>query len=391
MSKPLTLGVYQALAAKTDRTRGRGASLELPLLGLFGEVGSLLSEVKKKQRDTRSYLGYEASVLEEMGDVLWYLAVIADRAGLSLTEIVGGDRPGGSLLFDDISFASLQPQRTLPLLAPTTAFERTLMRLAGKAGALVGAHGNIVLDGKLDDLKRDLSSLFSELLEAANEAGVTLDHAASHNLEKTFDRWPIDKKYAALFDEGFPPEEQLPRALTVEIFERVLNQGEAKERRYVIQRCNGVLIGDRLTDNVAQEDDYRFHDAFHYAYAAVLGWSPVTRALFRLKRKSAPDVDEAQDGARALLTEEGIATFIFGFSKQLEFFAGQSRGDLSFTLLKTVRQFVKSYEVQRCPLWQWEEAILSGHEAFRFLKEYRRGTLHLDLIARTLRVEALST
>ena len=41
-------------------------------------------------------------------------------------------------------------------------------------------------------------------------------------------------------------------------------------------------------------DDYRFHDAFHYAYAAILGWSPVTRALFRLKRKSETDVDEGQ-------------------------------------------------------------------------------------------------
>ncbi|MBB4397935.1 nucleoside triphosphate pyrophosphohydrolase family protein [Bradyrhizobium sp. ERR14] len=263
MSKPLTLGLYQALAAKTDRTRVQGSSLELPLLGLFGEVGSLLSEVKKKQRDTRSYLGYEASVLEEMGDVLWYLAVIADRAGLSLTEIVGGDRTGGGALFDDVSFASLQPQRALPLLAPTTAFERTLMRLAGRAGAIVGTYGNVLPDARPDDLKRDLASLFSELLEAANEAGVTLDHAASNNLEKTFDRWPIDRKYSALFDEDFPPEEQLPRNLTVEIFERVLNKGEAKERRYVIQRCNQVLIGDRLTDNAAEEDDYRFHDVFH--------------------------------------------------------------------------------------------------------------------------------
>ncbi|MFC6737795.1 hypothetical protein [Methylobacterium tardum] len=42
------------------------------MLGLFGETGSLLSETKKKQRDARSYLGYEASVVEEMGDALWY-------------------------------------------------------------------------------------------------------------------------------------------------------------------------------------------------------------------------------------------------------------------------------------------------------------------------------
>ncbi|MFX5960858.1 pyrophosphatase, partial [Acinetobacter baumannii] len=90
-----------------------------------------------------------------------------------------------------------------------------------------------------------------------------------------------------LFDEAFPDEERLPRALTIDIFERT----GGNDRRYVVQRCNGIFIGDRLTDNIMKPDDYRFHDAFHYAYAAVLGWSPVTRALFRLKRKSEARVD----------------------------------------------------------------------------------------------------
>ena len=78
-------------------------------------------------------------------------------------------------------------------------------------------------------------------------------------------------------------------------------------------------MGDRLTDNILEPDDYRFHDVFHYAYTAVLGWSPVMRALFKLKRKSQPKIDEAEDGARALLIEEGIATWIFGQAKKLEF------------------------------------------------------------------------
>jgi len=136
-------------------------------------------------------------------------------------------------------------------------------------------------------------------------------------------------------------------------------------------------------------DDYRFHDVFHYAYAAVLGWSPVTRALFRLKRKSDPMIDEGQDSARAILIEEGVATFLFGVSKQLDFFAGQGKGDLSFTLLKTVRQFVAGYESHSCPLWLWEDAILSGNDAFRFLRECRRGKLRLNLVERSMVVEEL--
>ena len=118
---------------------------------------------------------------------------------------------------------------------------------------------------------------------------------------------------------------------------------------YVFQRCNEINIGDRLTDNALVADDYRFHDVFHFAHVAVLGWSPVTRALFRLKRKSAPKIDEAEDGARAALIEEGVTTWIFGQAANLEYFEGLGVGDLPFDLLKHIRQFVLGYEAEHCP------------------------------------------
>jgi hypothetical protein len=83
----------------------------------------------------------------------------------------------------------------------------------------------------------------------------------AHNLAKTFDRWPIERKFPALFDEKFPPEEQLPRKLTIDIFERVVKSDHSSEKRYVIQRCNGIFIGDRLTDNIMAPDDYSFRRA----------------------------------------------------------------------------------------------------------------------------------
>ena len=69
---PLTVEDYAAQALTTDQ-RSDSGSLTFPLLGLFGETGSLLSEVKKKQRDQASYIGYAGAVVEELGDVLWYL------------------------------------------------------------------------------------------------------------------------------------------------------------------------------------------------------------------------------------------------------------------------------------------------------------------------------
>jgi hypothetical protein len=138
-----------------------------------------------------------------------------------------------------------------------------------------------------------------------------------------------------------------------------------------------------------QADDFRFHDVFHFAYVAVLTWSPVVRALFRLKRKSTPEIDEAQDGARAILIEEGITIWIFRQAANLNFFADMRPGDLPFDLLKHVRQFVSGCEADRCPLWLWEEAILQGYEAFRFLREHRRGCLRIDVSKRRLSIESL--
>src|SRR2546421_8124531 len=84
----LTLNKYQLLAQKTDVKAHEGdQGLAFPLLGLFGEIGSLLSELKKKQRDADSYVGYQHSVIEEFGDVLWYLSATASRVGLRLSHL----------------------------------------------------------------------------------------------------------------------------------------------------------------------------------------------------------------------------------------------------------------------------------------------------------------
>lgn len=384
---PLTVQDYVSQALTTDQ-RSDSGSLMFPLLGLFGETGSLLSEVKKKQRDRASYLGYAGAVVEELGDVLWYLTVVAARGGLSLGDIAGNlnrGYPDWQRAADGpLSFASLQPPIMTRRAEPTPAFEKTLLQLAGEVGLLMTDHEAGRLTNNQAALAGRLVAIMRTVIQAANEAGVTLEAAAVKNLNKIFDRWPRERIYPAPLDQSAEAEEQLPRDLYVEVFER-----KVRGQTYVFQRCNGLNIGDRLTDNAMTADDYRFHDVFHYAYVAVLTWSPVIRALFRLKRKSDPKIDEAQDGARATLIEEGVATWIFGQATALNLFADVKAGELPFDMLKHVRQFVAGYEAEQLPLWLWEEAILQGYAAFRFLREHRRGRLHIDTINRRLTIETL--
>lgn len=97
-----------------------------------------------------------------------------------------------------------------------------------------------------------------------------------------------------------------------------------------------------------------------------------------------PSVDENEDGARAIIMEEGIATWIFNHAAKRNFYAGVETGRIEYSVLKQIQSLIEGYEVEKCPLWQWEEAILNGFQVFRGLHEHRSGTVTADLNNRTL-------
>lgn len=214
-----------------------------------------------------------------------------------------------------------------------------------------------------------------------------VEDVAEENLRKIADRWPgATPIYAPLLDTdpALPLYERLPRQFTM-----VFEERGSGANAHVVQSLKGVFVGDRLTDNSNEQDDYRFHDVFHLAYVAHLGWSPVIRALLKRKRKSNPKQDENEDGARAMIIEEAIATWIFNHAKHRDHYEHVKEGKLDYSLLKQIRSMVDGYEVHRRPLWQWERAILAGFHVFRQLKAARCGQVVVDMEAHTVTFEAL--
>ena len=59
----------------------------IPLLGLVGEAGVLLSEYKKKLRDGDEYVKFRENIKEELGDLLWYISNLASKFNLNLNDI----------------------------------------------------------------------------------------------------------------------------------------------------------------------------------------------------------------------------------------------------------------------------------------------------------------
>lgn len=297
MVSDLTFREYQDEASRTDRTPDDSLkSMMIPLLGLAGEAGSLLSEYKKWMREGDRYKPFTDQVAEEIGDILWYLANIAGKAGLDLQEI------------------------------------------------------------------------------------------AEENLAKLHDRWASVNPATALFDrtrydDGFPEYERLPMILRVEFREQNID-GTHK----LVITCNDQPFGDPLTDNSHISDGYRYHDVFHIACATILGWSPIVRKLLKVKRKSVPQIDEVEDGARAAAIEEAISAFSFGAARDYSFFNGSE--SVEFGILRTIRNMTRSLEVRDKSLRDWEDVLLKAYAAWRLLQENQGGIILGDAASRTLEYAA---
>lgn len=297
MGEPLTFREYQELAARTDQSPSDDlAANTVPLLGLAGEVGSLLTEYKKFLRDGSKYRPFQDQVAEEIGDVLWYLAAIARKAGLELEDV------------------------------------------------------------------------------------------AQENIAKLQERWPQEavqgEAGVRFYDDEFKANERLPRELRVE-FREVTIAGQTKLQ----MTSDGKQLGDPLTDNAHTDDGYRFHDVFHLTHAIMLGWSPVSRKLIRCKRKSAPRVDEVEDGARAAVTEEAISALIFGTAKDYSFFDGLETVD--FELLRAIKTMTRPFEVRDRTYRDWERAILTGYAVWRQMVKSRGGVFVGDGNKRSVNYESL--
>lgn len=286
----MDLNEYQQLAQATDQVKGtNGDSMLVPLLGLAGEVGSLLVEFKKQIRDGGAHRLYREQVSEELGDLLWYISNIASKHGLDLETV------------------------------------------------------------------------------------------ARDNLRKTSARWSREvpgqrSLLPALFDEAFPENEQLPRIFDVDV--RTNDAGKVE--------CliDGQPLGDSLTDLAYEDDGYRFHDVFHLSYAAVLGWSPIIRSLLHRQRRSSKMVDDVEDGGRAKVMDEAVSALVYDYARKHNFLDGVT--SIDFSLLKTIQSLVNHLEVGRCPLADWENAILQGYAAWRVVRSSRGGRLHIDLQRRSI-------
>ena len=85
----MELNEYQKAAAVTATYPDRGNNINYVTLGLCGEAGEMANKVKKIMRDHGGVMPDKIRdfLKDELGDVLWYVAMSADELGTTLEEI----------------------------------------------------------------------------------------------------------------------------------------------------------------------------------------------------------------------------------------------------------------------------------------------------------------
>ncbi len=351
---------YELSIEKTDRFSKD--EITPILMGLYGEVGSIMATSKKFYREKKAYAGHRIAVEEEFGDAFWYLSALCRRLDINIEDI-----------FRDLADDKLGDKKTSNALESKSTVSKeldaALIDLGCAVTELLKAKEN---EGLLKNEVLNVACLYGFALRLT---GLEFRKVVEDNLIKTLGRFSEpDLRKLEDFDAAFPKDEQLPRHFEIHITQRKSGLSYLK--------WNGVFIGDPLTDNISKPDGYRFHDVFHMAHAAVLHWSPTLRALIKQKRKSDPTTDRDQDGGRAIVVEEGLTAWLFSYAQGLDNFEGHD--GVSFDVLKTIQKFVQGYEVERCPLKLWENAILQGYAVFRELKKNNGGIVVGNRDLRTL-------
>jgi len=86
------LDMYQKVA-KTTAIYPREQAIIYPTLGLTGEAGEVANKVKKIYRDGTNKINENIveEISAEIGDVLWYVAVLADDIGCKLSDIANNN------------------------------------------------------------------------------------------------------------------------------------------------------------------------------------------------------------------------------------------------------------------------------------------------------------
>ncbi|MBT2970512.1 MAG: nucleoside triphosphate pyrophosphohydrolase family protein [Candidatus Thiodiazotropha sp. (ex Ctena orbiculata)] len=274
------------------------------------------------------------------------------------------------------------------------ALSIVMLGLNGEVGSLSTEYKKKIRDGDKhtlfkEKLIEELDDIIWYLTSIATIEDIPLSQILKYNLKKTKDRWADLHETAQLplegefYDDEYDEQEQLPREFVTEFKESTDRNG----KHCIKITVNGETFGNTIRDNNYEDDYYRYHDLFHFSYATCLGWSPTARGLMHKKRRSNEQVNEIEDGGRAIVIDEAISALVFEHARNHKFYEGVTT--LDEQLLQTIRLLTRHLEVKQATPKEWEKAILTGFNIWRTMHKEKSGRVICNLHEKTMYFEKL--
>jgi NTP pyrophosphatase (non-canonical NTP hydrolase) len=420
---------YDIFVGETDlnRDKGREHREDIAIYGAVGEMGALTSAVKRRliaEEHGQPWNLATDEVVEELGDALWYWAVLTNiydagpgsmlkRDVFRLAELLTASTEDGHLFreavgservelfklnyrkFVDSQNFNLNEYQEIAYLTRRThgkMFVGVCLTVLSQLGAELLRLRFPEVESQINTVitKRPITEVLREiswhLAAIASVYNLKLSEITRRNRVKINKR--LNKsKHTPLPDDRYPNHEKFPRKFEISF----VMVGRDRSRMYL----SGRRLGDELGDNSHSNDGYRFHDVLHLAVLANLGWSPVLRSLMKKKRKSNPKTDDVEDGARAIIVEEAVVKAIHSEGERVSaprlhlsggdpvpLFVGHA--EITFQFLGFIDNLTKGLEVAENQYWEWERAILQASEVFFALRKEEQGTVTVDLENRSI-------
>lgn len=158
----------------------------------------------------------------------------------------------------------------------------------------------------------------------------------------------------------YPPEECFPPQLTLTFNRTEVNE---LENRYFL--CQQI---------------------FSYLCVAKLGWSPNTRSQMRRKRKSDPIIDDIEDGARAMTTENAIQMIIYSSMYRK---VNTDRQRVLANTLTIIKQMTEGFEVRHVSRNTWKQLILEACRHFNHAHTLNNFQISVDMKLKSFALLAL--
>ena len=190
----ITFKEYQQGALETAQFPTIGHRVVYPVVGLCGEAGELLEQIKKMYRDDDGVMTAERFELikKELGDILWYVVIAAHEF-----HVAGEHLLGGYAVLNDFQLGvvtEVVPGETFAVSAyPRLSYALRLMKRAAEVGYLVDAsilapQRYAVNPTLRDRVAHDLTHVMRLLALIGDDMSLPLADVAAANLEKLASR-----------------------------------------------------------------------------------------------------------------------------------------------------------------------------------------------------------